>query len=109
MLGADLAVAQVSPEAVCDVEAPHLTNEEEESQLLTGNMLRTNRAGNATSTTRTCRICMDEESDPVANPLINPCKCAGSTKYVHRQCLLKWRTMKEGTHAFYRCEICHYR
>ncbi|GLC45112.1 hypothetical protein PLESTM_001687900 [Pleodorina starrii] len=72
-------------------------------------MLRTNRGNSSPAAAKTCRICMDDESDPVTNPLINPCKCSGTTKYVHRQCLLKWRTMKAGTQAHYRCEICHYR
>ncbi|GIL98217.1 hypothetical protein Vretimale_3633, partial [Volvox reticuliferus] len=72
-------------------------------------MLRTSRGSNTPVVTSTCRICMDEEFDPISNPLISPCKCSGSTKYVHRQCLLKWRSMKSGTQAYYRCEICHYR
>ncbi|GLC59278.1 hypothetical protein PLESTB_001469500 [Pleodorina starrii] len=90
-----------------DVEvAPLLVKEDEEESE---NMLRTNRGNSSPAAAKTCRICMDDESDPVTNPLINPCKCSGTTKYVHRQCLLKWRTMKAGTQAHYRCEICHYR
>lgn len=34
----------------------------------------------------TCRICLGDEHDD-ANPLINPCKCAGTMKYIHLECL----------------------
>ena len=35
-----------------------------------------------------CRICYD--SGEAENPLITPCKCAGSMQYVHLKCLRKW-------------------
>ena len=37
-----------------------------------------------------CRICYQEEEDCVINPLIKPCKCSGSMKYIHLKCLLFW-------------------
>lgn len=36
-------------------------------------------------------MCFDEEDTP-PNPLISPCKCLGSTRYVHLNCLRKWHT-----------------
>jgi len=36
-----------------------------------------------------CRICYLEEDDS-NNPLIKPCKCTGSMKYIHINCLLHW-------------------
>ncbi|PNW75219.1 hypothetical protein CHLRE_12g517800v5 [Chlamydomonas reinhardtii] len=42
------------------------------------------------------------------DPLISPCQCKGSTRYIHRECLATWRGMKAGTQAHYRCEICHF-
>ncbi|CAD8109411.1 unnamed protein product [Paramecium sonneborni] len=36
-----------------------------------------------------CRICLSTGESP-SNPLIDPCKCIGSTKYVHINCLLRW-------------------
>mmetsp|Transcript_22689 Transcript_22689/g.52109 ORF Transcript_22689/g.52109 Transcript_22689/m.52109 type:complete len:676 (-) Transcript_22689:289-2316(-) len=39
----------------------------------------------------TCYMCFDEEDTP-PNPLISPCKCLGSTRYVHLNCLRKWHT-----------------
>ena len=37
-----------------------------------------------------CRICYLEEFDKDNNPLIKPCKCSGSMKYIHYECLLHW-------------------
>ena len=37
-----------------------------------------------------CRICYIEEYDQINNPLIKPCKCSGSMKYIHYECLLRW-------------------
>ena len=38
---------------------------------------------------RICRICLSEESSS-SDPLINPCKCSGSMKWIHLECLRKW-------------------
>ena len=40
-----------------------------------------------------CKICCCTESDTV-NPLISPCKCIGSMKYIHLECLRKWLQSK---------------
>ncbi len=37
-----------------------------------------------------CRICYSEEEDSILNPLIQPCSCSGSLKYIHYYCLLHW-------------------
>ena len=36
-----------------------------------------------------CRICLSEEGDDQRNinPLFSPCKCAGTMKYIHLNCL----------------------
>lgn len=49
-----------------------------------------------------CRICL--ESDERIN-LIAPCSCSGTQKWVHRECLNKWRAMREDR-AFSRCTEC---
>lgn len=36
-----------------------------------------------------CRICLSDDST-TQNPLISPCKCIGSMKYIHLGCLQKW-------------------
>ncbi len=35
-----------------------------------------------------CRICLDPGE--YTNPLITPCKCSGSVKYIHLNCLKTW-------------------
>ncbi len=52
-----------------------------------------------------CRICHDSTTDASdaandhANPLIQPCKCRGTMKYVHLNC---WDQMQ------HKCRICNY-
>lgn len=47
-----------------------------------------------------CRICRGEGSD--AEPLFHPCKCSGSIKYVHQDCLMEWLSHSQKKH----CELC---
>ncbi len=54
---------------------------------------------------KTCRICLDTEYT-ADNDLIAPCKCAGTSKYVHRSCLDTWRTNPDRPRAFYACSTC---
>ena len=38
-----------------------------------------------------CRICyMEEDKDDPNNPLLQPCKCSGTMKYIHYTCLKNW-------------------
>lgn len=37
-----------------------------------------------------CRICLTEEEDAESDPLLSPCKCAGSMGFIHHQCLKAW-------------------
>lgn len=48
----------------------------------------------------TCRICRGEGSD--GEPLFHPCKCSGSIKYVHQDCLMEWLSHSQKKH----CELC---
>ena len=48
----------------------------------------------------TCRICRGEGSP--AEPLFYPCKCSGSIKYVHQDCLMEWLSHSQKKH----CELC---
>lgn len=40
-----------------------------------------------------CRICLGDDNEP-NNPLITPCKCAGTMRYIHVKCLQKWLKSK---------------
>lgn len=45
-----------------------------------------------------CRICLDsEDTENRHNPLISPCKCTGSMKDVHLECLKVWIQNKRNT------------
>ncbi|CAG9321062.1 unnamed protein product [Blepharisma stoltei] len=62
-----------------------------------------------------CRICLSDGSEP-ENPMISPCKCSGSVKYIHFNCLLRWISSRlavksnENLNSYYWksavCEIC---
>ena len=45
-----------------------------------------------------CRICQSGGNEA----LINPCKCSGSTKWVHESCIVKWFQISETSS----CELC---
>lgn len=49
-----------------------------------------------------CRICLDTGPEP----LLAPCLCSGTGKFVHEGCLKKWVTQKfpQKTNAI--CEVC---
>ncbi|KAH9990144.1 hypothetical protein F4779DRAFT_258686 [Xylariaceae sp. FL0662B] len=48
----------------------------------------------------TCRICRGEGTTD--EPLFYPCKCSGSIKYVHQDCLMEWLSHSQKKH----CELC---
>ena len=62
-----------------------------------------------------CRICLSEDNESL-NPLFSPCKCSGTMKYIHLDCLKEWLNSKKVTkeNAFSRtyfwktleCELC---
>jgi hypothetical protein len=62
-----------------------------------------------------CRICFGE-NDSDDNPLISPCRCAGSMQHVHLKCLRQWLGMSENkkvsenvttyTWKAFHCELC---
>ena len=44
---------------------------------------------NENQTKKECRICYMKEEE-IDNPLVQPCICSGSMKYIHLNCLKKW-------------------
>ena len=54
-----------------------------------------------------CQLCFGEEDD---GPLVQPCACRGSAKWIHKHCLKKWRRTSPKEDAAYRCGQCreHY-
>jgi len=52
-----------------------------------------------------CRICHNTSiQDP--SPLISPCACRGSMRYVHLACIQKWRYTSGRMRDFYTCSMC---
>ena len=80
---------------------------------------------------RTCRICLETVgptfhppptemfqsspsvtyNDPEAGRLLRPCKCKGSSKYVHEGCLRAWRHADPdyGKRNYWQCPTCGFR
>ena len=69
-------------------------------------------------TCKVCRICLGED-DETDNPLIEPCKCAGSMSSIHIECLRTWlnskRSFKENLNVktycwkALDCELCKFK
>ena len=65
-------------------------NENNKKSLSKKNCNKLKKNDKKTENKKLCRICYIEETDPIKNPLIRPCKCSGSMKYIHYECLLHW-------------------
>jgi hypothetical protein len=82
----------------------------EQSVLLWGRTLHRNTSGLCSEcslgvrytlmTDEECRIC--REPGELHRPLRSPCKCAGSVRYVHEDCLHVWLR----TTGYSHCELC---
>lgn len=53
---------------------------------------------------RICRICFEHGNDE--SPLISPCRCSGSVRYIHEECLKTWLVSQDGDLAEGKCELC---
>jgi len=49
-----------------------------------------------------CKFCFQKD----LKPMIAPCRCNGTIKYVHVTCLNKWRQENIRQPSFFRCLIC---
>lgn len=57
---------------------------------------------------RLCRICYDGE-DSAANPLFRPCRCRGSMRWVHMECLNHWRLESANPRSYFECDSCKFK
>lgn len=55
---------------------------------------------------KVCRYCFDDETEN--NKLITPCKCKGSAKYIHEECLNNWIFQLIQGNMEKKCEVCKY-
>eukprot|EP00537_Pseudo-nitzschia_pungens_P013975 CAMPEP_0172383792 /NCGR_PEP_ID=MMETSP1061-20121228/1600_1 /TAXON_ID=37318 /ORGANISM="Pseudo-nitzschia pungens, Strain cf. pungens" /LENGTH=602 /DNA_ID=CAMNT_0013112139 /DNA_START=455 /DNA_END=2263 /DNA_ORIENTATION=+ len=67
-----------------------------------GSSSNNNSNSNDDDDEKVCRICLEEDSPET---MIAPCRCKGSSKWVHRECLDEWRT-NEHDRAFSKCTEC---
>lgn len=51
-----------------------------------------------------CRICLETD---FTESTISPCRCSGSLKYIHEDCLKTWLATKHKDLHNVKCEICH--
>jgi len=56
-----------------------------------------------------CRICFDDAEDESTGKLITPCRCRGSMRYIHLNCLNRWREMSPGNKNYIQCPQCLYK
>lgn len=52
---------------------------------------------------RLCRICFGDES---TGRLFSPCRCRGTSQWVHPGCLADWRTLAPNAASFTSCSVC---
>mmetsp|Transcript_265 Transcript_265/g.350 ORF Transcript_265/g.350 Transcript_265/m.350 type:complete len:432 (+) Transcript_265:126-1421(+) len=71
----------------------------------TGNLQTTTPLDHTSATEpRLCRICFEEEP----TNFIAPCRCSGSSAWVHRKCLDLWRQKAMSTDAMTKCNTCQF-
>lgn len=53
----------------------------------------------------TCRVCY---AGSEAGRLFTPCRCTGTMRYVHVECLNSWRSASVNPRSFFSCDQCGY-
>ena len=56
---------------------------------------------------KVCKICFEDAETLKTGKLITPCKCAGSMRYIHEECLKTWLVSQQIHLPTASCEICH--
>ncbi|KAL3901106.1 MAG: hypothetical protein SGCHY_000859 [Lobulomycetales sp.] len=57
---------------------------------------------------KTCRLCFSDETEP-GDKMISPCKCKGTMKYIHLNCLNEWRRVSQKRDSYFKCDQCGYK
>ena len=66
-------------------------------------------SGGADDAEATCRICHGgRESVDELGPLFSPCRCDGTMKHVHVECLNRWRRVSTNPRSYFTCDACGY-
>ena len=69
-------------------------NDKNNYALILMNKDKNNNQNNEIEIKKVCRICYVGEVKEEENPLLCPCKCKGSMKYIHYKCLKNWLSSK---------------
>ena len=59
-----------------------------------------------------CRICWAEADGEPGGALLSPCRCRGSSHFVHQRCLSAWMASvaeRKGVHWANHCDVCRSR
>ena len=83
-------------------------SEEEENQqelIVTRNRETKNTEEKISGEIKECRICLESELES-DEPFINPCRCRGTSKWVHLSCLNRWRNEGININAQTHCAEC---
>lgn len=91
-----------------------LSTAETPSALTSTKVVATNAANSSFSrqesvdSERSCWICFASDEDGNMAPWVQPCKCRGSTKWVHQSCLYRWVDEKQKGNALraVSCQQC---
>lgn len=94
--------------------APSSSTAETSSALTSTTPVATNAENSSFShqesvdTERSCWICFASDEDSNLAPWVQPCKCRGSTKWVHQSCLYRWVDEKQKGNALraVSCQQC---
>ena len=54
-----------------------------------------------------CKICFENIENKKTGKLINPCKCTGTVRYIHEECLKTWQVSQKKDIKNAECELCH--
>ncbi|PFH51012.1 hypothetical protein AMATHDRAFT_143498 [Amanita thiersii Skay4041] len=75
----------------------------QEDEGLSGSLCVTTPDVNSLSLPDTCRICSTPGTEE--QPLFHPCKCSGTIRYIHQDCLTTWLAHSKKQ----KCDLCSHR
>lgn len=81
---------------------------DQEISLLVSSIRQTSRNHSVNDESRYCWVCFATDEDDELAAWVQPCKCSGTTKWVHQNCLQRWVDEKQKGNAFKRvnCPQC---
>ena len=75
-----------------DISYDNIQSKDSKNKMIINNKNSDKGSNKKNDPDKQCRICFN--SDEEISPLISPCSCTGSSKYIHLLCLQKWLQSK---------------